>query len=231
MKHKKHLTILSGAGSPHGQQYQPVYELIKNEGERRGVSVHLIDYVGFGHYPDFGLGLSLPSAVSKALADIKCQPARPESTLLCRSFGCDVGAHLIAHHREEMRNFSRIILWGPSAYHTYWDLVARHSSSLSEINQKVKSKGVQLSADFWPTMIPIEMTAKTMREISVEIGYGTKDKYCDAPFANYLGKILEGNTSCPVRVAEILNAEHEIRPETDERIKSEYFRLIFNSRS
>src|SRR5207247_1590108 len=118
-----HITILSGGGDPRGAQYRPVYQLIEAEAARRRISVHLIDYIGSGHHSDFGLGLSLPGAAAKALADIERQTAPPGSTLLCRSFGCYVGAHLIAQHREKMRNFSRIILWGPSAYHAFWDLV------------------------------------------------------------------------------------------------------------
>jgi hypothetical protein len=231
MKHHEHLTILSGAGSPHAEQYRPVYGMIADEAQQRGISVHLVDYVGVGHYPDCGHGLSLPAAVEKARTDIKNHPTPSNSTLLCRSFGCVVGCHLIANHREELKAFTRIVLWGPVPLHISWNLFARHRDSLNQTNEEAKRKGVVFSTDFWQSIEPVEETVKAFKFISVDIGFGTKDKYCNAAFANYLGKILEGNTSCPVRVAEIANAEHEIRPEADERIKSEYFRLFFSSRS
>jgi len=237
MTQGKHITILSGGGSPHTDEYGPVYRLIEEEGERRGWSTHLIDYVGVGHAPEFGVELNLPGAVVKAREDLKTRPAPQGSTLLCRSFGCDVGAYLLANHGGEMAAFSRIVLWGPSAYHLYWDLVARTPTSLREMNvyAKEKKKGMKLHDDFWATFKPIEESAKRFRSITIEIGYGTRDKYCDAPFANYLAGVVWKHTACPVRVVEIEGAYHEIRadppagisPEDHERIKCAYFHLIF----
>lgn len=237
MAQSRHITILSGGGSPHTEDYGPVYRLIDEEGRRLGWSTHLLDYVGVGHAPDFGMGLSLPGAVEKSRQDLKAHPAPQGSTLICRSFGCDVGAHLLANHRDEMTSFSRVVFWGPSAYHVFWDLVARTPQSLATFNEEARKKGVVLSADFWTTFEPIEESAKQIKGITVEIGYGTSDKYCDAPLANYLAAIFWKHTDCPVRVVEIKGAAHEIRPtphpvtspEDHERIKREYFALIFGS--
>lgn len=232
-----HITILSGGGSPHVPSYRKVYEFIEEEAARRGVTTHLIDYVGVGHHPEIGAGLSLPASVEKARQDIAARPAPGGSTLLCRSFGCDVGAYLLAYHGDEMTAFSRVILWGPSAYHTYWDLVARTPDSLRGLNAYAAKhdKGMRLHDAFWDTFEPIEESSKRLRPITVDIGFGSRDPYCDGPFAHYLAGIIWKHTSCSVRVVQIEGAEHEIRaeppvgtsPEDHERIKRNYFALIF----
>ena len=238
MNSAKHITILSGGGSPHSEAYREVYKLIEDEAAARGFTAQLIDYVGVGPSPDFGSGLSLPEAVEKAQKDIKGRPAPLRSTLLCRSFGCDVGMYLFAHYPEEVAAFNRIILWGPSGLHMYWDLVARAPDSLNRLNESVKdTKGLLLHTDFWKTFRPIEESMKAITKLNVEIGYGTNDDYCDAAFAHYLAEICWKHTPCPVRVVEIKGAEHEIRsapklssrvsPQVHERIKTEYFKLIF----
>ncbi len=238
MNHAKHITILSGGGSPHSEAYREVYKLIEDEAAARGFTAQLIDYVGVGHSPDFGSGLSLPGAVEKARNDIKARPAPLGSTLLCRSFGCDVGTYLFAHYPEEVAAFNRIILWGPSGLHTYWDLVARAPDSLNLLNESVRdTNGLLLHTDFWNTFAPIEESVKAITKVNVEIAYGTNDNYCDAAFAHYLAEICWKHTTCSVRLVEIKDAEHEIRsapnqrsrvsPEVHERIKSEYFTLIF----
>ena len=203
----RHITILSGGGSPHTDEYGPVYRPIEEEGERRGWSTHLIDYVGVGHAPEFGMGLNLPSAVAKARRDIKARPAPAGSTLLCRSFGCDVGAYLFAHHSHEMTAFKRVILWGPSGMNTYWDLVGKSFDAIEKLNAEIQNaKGCKIGEDFWSSFSPIEDSVREFRSTTVEIAYVTKDKYCDAPFAEYLAALS---------------------PEEHERIKREYFRLIF----
>lgn len=233
----KHITILSGGGSPHVPSYRAVYELIEKEAVSRGFTTHLIDYVGTGHHPALGAGLSLPTAVEKAREDLKTHVAPKGSTLLCRSFGCDVGAYLLAKYAAEMATFARVVFWGPSAYHLYWKLVARTPDSLREMNEYAEkhAKGMRLNDSFWATFEPIEEIAKSLRMINVEIGFGTRDRYCDGAFARYLAEIIWKNTHCSVRVLEIEGAEHEIRSEppfgfSEEehtRIKGTYFKLIF----
>lgn len=231
----KHLTILSGGGSPHTDEYGPVYGLIDEEAALRGWSTHLIDYVGVGHAPEFGMGLNLSGAVEKAWQDLQARPAPQGSTLLCRSFGCDVGAYLLANHGDEMSAFSRVVLWGPSAFHLIWTLAERDRGGIDKVNFMSLSKGVQWSPTYWKTTVPIEESVKQIKGIQVGIGYGTKDQYCDAPFANYLAGLIQKHTDCAVHVCPIKGAGHEIRPdpapggsaEEHERIKREYFALIF----
>lgn len=223
----KHLTILSGGGSPHGDAYRPVYELIRDEANLRGISSSLIDYVGIGQYPTYGSGLNLPTAVDKALSEIRNLEFTREGVLLCRSFGCDVGAYLMAHHQDEMKRFGRLVLWGPSAFHVFWRLLASEPDALDKFNSLAMSKGVILSARFWETFCPIEESLRMLKEITVSIGFGTKDKYCDAPLANYLAALIRKYTKCSVNVTEIPDAEHEIRPEANNTIKALYFQFIF----
>ena len=237
MNLSKHITILSGGGSPHVESYRAVYALIEEEAVARGFRTDLVDYVGCGHEPKMGNGLNLPDAVEKVRKEINKHPAPTGSTLLCRSFGCDVGAYLLAYHAQEMAAFARIVLWGPSAYHLYWDLVARTPESTREMNEYAAKhkRGMRLHEGFWATFQPIEISAKHFRSISVEIGFGTQDQYCESAFANYLAGIIRNHTKCPVRVVEIRGADHEIRidpkagvpNEEHERIKQEYFQLIF----
>lgn len=99
MNQKQHITILSGGGSPHSGDWV-VYRLIEEEATSRGVTTQLVDYVGVGHAPEYGMGLNLPGAVEKARKEITERPIPNASTLLCRSFGCNVGAYLLAHHGD-----------------------------------------------------------------------------------------------------------------------------------
>jgi len=181
------------------------------------------------------MGLNLPGAVEKARQDLKVRPAPQGSTLLCRSFGCDVGAYLQGYHADEMTAFTRVVLWGPSSFHLLWKLAERDRGGVDKVNFMSLSKGVQWSPTFWKSTVPIEESVKQIMGITVEIGFGTRDEYCDAPFANYLTAIIGKHTPCPVRVVEIEGAGHEIRPdpapgvsaEDHERILREYFALIF----
>jgi len=227
MNENRHLTILSGGGSPHGPHHQPVYQLIASEATRRGVSTHLVDYVGFGHHPDFGPGLNLPRAAEKALTEIRGRQCPDHSTLLCRSFGCYVGVYLLVNNCEEMAAFSRIVLWGPLPYHAFWKLAGQNSSSIQLLNEMARDKGLFHSHDFWITLTPIEELLKGLAGIVVSIGYGTEDQYCDKAFANYIAEIIWRNTKCPVQVAEISGAGHEIRSDASDLIQAEYFALIF----
>lgn len=231
MSDAKHITILSGGGSPHGEAYRPVYQLIEEKAATRGFTTHLLDYVGIGHFPEFGMGLNLPGAVEKARKDLKRLSPPTGSTLLCRSFGCDVGAFLFAHHREEMGVFSRIILWGPSSFHLLWTRAERDRGAVDRVNFSSLAKGVQWSPTYWRTAEPIEESVKGFTGIEVDIGYGTNDTYCDAPFAQYLAALITKNTPCPVRVVEIVDAQHEIRADGDARIESEYLEFIFGAAS
>lgn len=224
----KQLTILSGGGSPHSALYKPVYELIQDEARSRGVTSTLIDYVGFGHYPDYGLGLSLPSAAEKALDEVSRLTFTGEGALLCRSFGCDVGVWLMGHHPKEMKRYRRIILWGPSAFHTYWGMVAIDNGALERLNYGANRKGVALSPRFWETYSPIEESLQLLKGVRVSVGYGTEDKYCGRPFASYVEGLLCQKGLCHVDVTAIEGAGHEIRPSTPDAIKTPYFRFIFD---
>ena len=238
-RNAKHITILSGGGSPHAESYRSVYELIEKEALRRGFTTHLIDYVGTGHHPEIGAGLSLPTAVEKARKDLKEYVAPEGSTLLCRSIGCHVGAFLLAHYAAEMAAFERVILWGPSSYHLYWNLVARTPNALREMNEYATkhAKGLRLHDNFWSTFEPIEEAAKKFGFITVEIGWGTRDGYCDGAFVRYLAEIIWNNTDCPLRLVEIEGADHEVRFEPPAGVSEEahssimdaYLKLIFRN--
>ncbi len=233
----QHVTVLSGGGSPRGDAYAPVYQLIRDQGAALGINVQIVDYVGIGHAPEFGSGLNLPRAVEKARREIERAAPPAGSTLVCRSFGCNVGSYLLARHRNEMKCFARAVFWGPSAFHTFWEVMGRNSGVLQHFNDEARKKGAVMSQDFWATLQPVETTARDIAEVSLAIGYGTKDKYCDAPFAHYLAAIIRACTTCEVEVVEIEKAEHEVRAnaplgvsaDEHEQVKRRYLSLIFGT--
>jgi len=223
-----YLTVLSGGGSPHGDQYRPVYDLIQAEANRLRIPSTVIDYVGIGHYPDFGPGLTMPLAVEKALNDIGKLKFEGGGTLLCRSFGCNLGMWLFAHHSDDMKRFHRLVLWGPAAFHTYWRLVASDSDALKQFNDSAKSKGLLFGSQFWKSFCPMEELVRLLKDVRVSIGFGTKDAYCDAAFADYLYMLIKVYSDCDIgRPTMIAEARHEVRPDDNDKIKSQYFRFIF----
>lgn len=105
----------------------------------------------------------------------------------------------------------------------------------TRVNFHSLSKGVQWSPTYWKTCVPIEESIRLIKGIAVDVGFGSKDKYCAAPFADYLAALIRTHTDCQAKITEIEGAAHEIRPtrvagtspEDHERIKREYFHLIF----
>lgn len=228
----RELVVLSGGGSPYSDTYRPVYQIIANQAQIRAVPYTLVDYIGCGHDdcsgcdPKWGKGSNLPSAVERTRAILR--NVAPGSTLFCRSFGCDVCMRLATQEPELIYRLDSIILWGPSPYHYYWQYVGADAGAIEKFNAEVSAKGLKLSADFWRTFVPIEVSAKKFSGKRLTIAYGTEDPDCDAAFVNYLSSIVkQSRPGVPVEVISIAGAGHELTADSDAVMLAQYLALIF----
>lgn len=148
------LTV-GGGGSPRGDAYQPVYELIGNKEERRGYCFELIKVFGCGHGPEFGDGLSLIVGAQWLAYRFHGPDCDAPVTVFGRSFGCKSVSSALAVDGELAGRVLRLVLWGPSPFHTYWSLTAGRPNSLQHFYQSMESTGLALSSSFRESMRPI----------------------------------------------------------------------------
>ncbi len=216
------LYVLPGAGSPYNENYKKVYETIIIGGKAHNYKVNILDYCGFGQFPDYGEGLSLPTSLKKVRN--KLIDAHKNSTLLGRCYGCNVIINMLASEPEILNGFSKIVLWGVAS-NEVWD--NSRQLGVNNWNKKYKSKGVQLEEDFFATLNYVELDAKEIKHNNIVLGYGTKDNLTSKSFNERIAKSIN-NSGGKARAVSINGAGHGIiKDKVSKEITNQYFELIF----
>lgn len=175
------LIVLPGLSSPNHPDYKPVYDLLRNEGARRGWSdVHVIEYPGQidskGNTPEqFSHAASITKAASVLthVAESNCP-----FHVLGLSYGCNILLS-VARSRglRESNGWQRATIWGPFSYWRTWQHFHEPESWSSAM------KGTNPSGsprDFFERIIPNEDLI-TKVALPVSVGVGSLDKYVTKP--------------------------------------------------
>lgn len=219
--------VLPGLGSPESPLYQEVYRLIGDEAQRRELPMRCLKYVGQGHLAEGRLRgeITLPGVAQAIVEEVKKAP--PGSLLICRSFGCFLPGYLASRHGLKLRDFKRIVLWGPVPFFHMWRLFGTQSQ-ISEMNVQAEVKGARLSPHFFQSIVPLEICCEALVDTEVVLALGTKDRYTDPPFLPFLASILRKQGNRQVRVEIVRDAPHEVTAAEKEAVKRDYLDALFN---
>lgn len=206
--------VLSGASSPFCRDYVGTYSLIEEIVLREDLGKYnLLDYEGVGQFykSNSSEGIEINSSVERVKNMLRT--ASPGSLLMCRSWGCFVFSRLMAINPEYFKNFSRIILWGPSSY----DFMINHYGTTKQIddqNSKSSSKFYRVSRSFPKTLNSIEaecLTWSPTNSIQIDVGFGTRDRYLDKKYAESLVDAFNKQKNVNSSLYTVPNAYHDVQ--------------------
>lgn len=106
----KNLIIMPGGSSPHFEAASGFYAWLCNNAGSRGYNATVLDYVGNGHYPDYGNGIHV-SQICKKLLSCRRDIFECKFTMFCRCLGCHVGPRLFQMCPEIAENCEKLIFW------------------------------------------------------------------------------------------------------------------------
>jgi len=223
---KPETLVIPGLGSPESPLYEKVYHLLTAEARRRDMPMRCLKYKGHGHLTGGRIDgkIELPG-VAQGIVDAVRQ-APPGSILICRSFGCLLPGYLALNHRLRLQDFRRIAFWGPVPYFHMWKLFGT-AAQVAEKNSEAEAKGAKLAPDFFQSIVPLEVSCKSLLDVEVIIAVGTADGYTTPAFADFLAAMVReaGNADVHVRIVE--NAPHEMTAAQDEKVKADYLNSLF----
>lgn len=180
------LIVLPGAGSPYNANYQPVYDLLIQEGQKRNIKTKIFNYVGYGQEPDIGDGLLLSTSADKIKNEL-LEFTEPY-TLLCSSYGCYVGAYFLAYHPELITYCKDIRFMGPISVDNAWKV--SNQDAIEQFNKNRLKDGCLYHPQIWNSLEPFESLAKKFHDKPICLFSGENDLYCDSAFLTYLQQII-----------------------------------------
>lgn len=208
-----------------------MFQLIEEEGRRRGWEVQTMTYLGAGHFPEIDSGLDLPRAVASVQRQMKQVDA---DRIFALSFGVTVVAWFLAHQPDflvtrEMR------FWAPVSFATYEKLYG-DVTSLTKKNAKAAqaNRGVVLADTLWSTLEPLETLLTKISERQIFFGVGDEDRISNIVTMEYLAQVIRhSTTNNNVTTTTIPGGVHEMSRETissphPTHVLESYLRWIFS---
>jgi len=222
----KQLIILPGGSTPRSERYWPVYDLLISTAIEKGWNANLIDFIGEGQSPEFGVGLELitNSISTRALLS----QYKEQATLFCRCYGCYIGAYLLAFYPQCLSGFNHVIFWAPIPYWFQWKEAYAVRQSVTEFNLWAETRGYQLNQEFFKTLLPLEAMVTRIKTGNFTFSCGAADLFCTEQDVHYLARVMESSTGNRPRVVIVPGAKHGVEKEDSTEVKKQYLDMIFN---
>jgi len=203
----KSLVVFPGLSSPYHERYTSVYDLLRDEGKKRAVNIHIVTYPGqVDSEGNYSGELSPQGAVGQAKTILQqMEKDNEEYRTLGISFGCFVS--LAAAMKLSGKHFWKsMALWGLIPFWMNWE-----SFASGKRNENI-GKGTRFidSNTFYSQLMPNELML-TMIDVPFSIGVGSKDKYVLPEYLSYLRGVLEGNSKASFSLIYIEGCEHNVK--------------------
>ena len=196
------VVLLPGGSSPYVAPGKKLYRWVDDELTRRHAHMCMLDYVGMGHYPAIGQGLSAAS-IGPVIAQ-KLNVLEVPYILLSSCFGTLVAAWLRANAPDSFHHCSKLIFWASPSNGFLRDLALKNQHVADFNNKTTHEKGFKLAEAFWTqTDTLLDLAPRFSQALPTLLMCGDDDEQCNAAYLHSCREAMSTEVSMEVSVVSV----------------------------
>ena len=200
--------LLPGGTSPYVAPGKKLYRWVDDELAHRHAHMYMLDYVGMGHYPAIGQGLSA-SSIGPVIAR-KLNVLEVPYVLLSSCFGTLVAAWLRANAPDSFHHCRKLIFWA-SPSNGFLRNLALENQDVADLNGKTAhERGFKLAETFWSqTDTLLDLAPRFSQVLPTLLICGHDDEQCNATYLQSCREAMSPEVGMSVSV-ESVPARHAL---------------------